>query len=222
MSSWVKHIFVSITVMTFCLPVLGQSNRQRAPLAGLGVREAAENVIEHLKLRSDSVIVDIGAGDGWWAAQMAAKLGPDGVVHAGEVDQRKVDEMKRKWADVAQIRPYLCPTDGTGLEADSCDVAFLSKTYHHLNKDSHVDYLKHLAEVIKPNGRLVIIEQHQALTRGRSGAHAWLPGLLGMQAEQAGWMFVTCEMLPKSDHYIAVFVRPEAFAEQLAGQRSSQ
>ncbi|MBE0534699.1 MAG: methyltransferase domain-containing protein [Phycisphaerae bacterium] len=220
MSTLSTRIFVSIAVLTFCLPALGQPSAEpRTSVAGYGLREAGETVIKRLGLRPDSVVVDIGAGDGWWASLMAAKMGPEGVIHAGEVDQKKVAALQKKWADVSQIKPYLCPLDGTGLGADSCDVAFLSKTYHHL--DRHVDYLKHLKDVVKPAGRLVVIERHTALSSRRGAEHAWLPGLLAMQAEEAGWMLLRCEMLPDSDHFIAVFVQPDAFAEKLAKQRQN-
>jgi ubiquinone/menaquinone biosynthesis C-methylase UbiE len=175
-------------------------------------------VVKRLGLRRNSVVVDIGAGDGWWASKMAEKLGPNGVIHAGEVDQEKVDVMKRKYSAVPQIKPYLCQTDGTGLDANSCDVAFISKTYHHFAKGTHVEYLKHLKSVIKPSGRVVIVERHADLATGRGREHAWQPGLLGQQAEQAGWMLFRCEMIPGSDHFMAAFVRPEVFAKRLSRQ----
>jgi len=210
-----------VAILFLCLPVVGRqeelrSGRGRDSRAGLGYREAADYVIKRLGLRRNSVVVDIGAGDGWWSSRIAEKLGPKGIIHAGEVDQKKVDAMKEKWNAVPQIKPYLCPTDGTGMEESSCDLAFISKTYHHFDKGTHVDYLRHLNKVIKPTGRVVIIERHPDLASGRGKEHAWLPGLLGHQAEQAGWMLLRCEMIPGSDHFMATFVKPEAFAEKLS------
>ncbi|MCD6394546.1 MAG: class I SAM-dependent methyltransferase [Planctomycetes bacterium] len=222
MSMRVRIGVVFAVLLGLCLPVVGQSaGRRESRIGGYGYRESADFVVKRLGLRRNSVVVDIGAGDGWWSSKMVAKLGPKGVIHAGEVDQKKVDAMKTKWADLKQIKPYLCPTDGTGLETDSCDLAFLSKTYHHLNKDGHVAYLKHLKEVVKPSGKLVIIERHQALASGRGAEHAWLPGLLGHQAEEAGWMMLRCELIPGSDHFMATFVQPEAFAKAFAKRREA-
>ncbi len=209
---------VFAVLLGLCLPAVGQRADWRGSRS---YREAADFVIKRLRLRRNSVVVDIGAGDGWWASKMTAGLGPKGAIHAGEVEQKKVDTMKTKWADIKQIKPYLCPTDGTGMEADSCDLAFLSKTYHHLNKDTHVAYLKHLKEVVKPSGKLVIIERHPVLGSGRSAEHGWLPGLLGQQAEDAGWMMLRCEMIPGSDHFMATFVQPEAFAKTFAKRREA-
>ncbi len=135
MSTRVRIGVMFAVLLGLCLPAVGQRADWRGSQS---YREAADFVVKRLRLRRNSVVVDIGAGDGWWASKMTARLGPKGVIHAGEVEQKKVDAMKTKWADLKQIKPYLCPTDSTGMEADSCDLAFLSKTYHHLNKDGHV------------------------------------------------------------------------------------
>lgn len=210
-----------VAILFLCLPAVGQQREQGGgrggnSVGGNGYREAADYVVKRLGLRRKSVVVDIGAGDGWWSSKIAEKLGPKGIIHAGEVDQKKVDTMKEKWEAVPQIKPYLCPTDGTGQEENSCDLVFISKTYHHFDKDTHVDYLRHLKKVIKLSGRVVIIERHADLASGRGKEHAWQPGLLGQQAEQAGWMLLRCELLPGSDHFMATFVKPEAFAEKLS------
>jgi 2-polyprenyl-3-methyl-5-hydroxy-6-metoxy-1,4-benzoquinol methylase len=210
-----------VAILFLCLPAVGQEKEQGGSrgggsIGGKGYREASDYVVKRLGLRRKSVVVDIGAGDGWWSSKIAEKLGRKGVIHAGEIDQKKVDTLKEKWEAVPQIRPYLCPTDGTGQEENSCDLVFISKTYHHFDKDTHVDYLRHLNKVIKPSGRLVIIERHADLASGRGKEHGWQPGMLGQQGEQAGWMLLRCELIPGSDHFMATFVKPEAFTEKLS------
>ncbi len=206
-------VSVVLVGVLLCGPV--GAGQGRASRDGAGYREGADFVVRNLGLRRNSVVVDIGAGDGWWSSKMAEKLGPKGVIHAAEVEQGKVDSMKSKWAAVPQINPYLCPTDGTGLQEDTCDLAFISKTYHHLGKDGRLEYLKHLANVIKPTGRLVIVEQHSALTRSTHSGH---PGEIAAQAEQAGWMTLKVVMIPNSDHFMAIFVQPDGFRQQIEKQ----
>lgn len=184
-------------------------------LAGSGrnqYRGKSEYVLKELDLKPGDVVADIGAGDGWWARQMAKFVGDEGIIHAGEVDQKKVDEMKKKCDDSPQVKPYLIPLDGTELPENSCDLAFLSKTYHHFNKDGHVDYLRHLHKVVKPTGRLCIIERHSGI-RGseRAREHGWSPGLLIQQAQQAGWIVVRCELIRGTYHFMAIFVQNELF-----------
>ncbi|MHC4440791.1 MAG: hypothetical protein ACYS3S_25865, partial [Planctomycetota bacterium] len=68
-------------------------------------RQKSDYVMKELDLKVGDVVVDIGAGDGFWARQMAKSVGDEGVIHASEVEQKKVDDMKEKLADVPQVKP---------------------------------------------------------------------------------------------------------------------
>jgi len=172
-------------------------------------REKSGYILQELDLKPGDVVVDIGAGDGWWARKMGDRVGSEGVIHAAEVDKQKVNRIKERAAGLPQIKPYLCPTDGTGLPENSCDLAFLSKTYHHLS--NHVDYLRHLRKVVKLTGRVCIIERYPKLADEGGREHAWCPGLLTQQATEAGWILVRCELITGTYHYIAIFVPKDLF-----------
>ena len=191
--------------------VTDEKQHVRTGGGGYPYREKSQYVLKELDLRPGDVVVDIGAGDGWWTEKMAEAVGDEGVIHAAEVAQDKVDKMKKKFADVAQVKPYLCPKDGTGLEENSCDLAFLSKTYHHLDKEGRVDYLRHLRSVVKPTGRVVVIEQYRELAQGRGKDHAVSPGVLTEQAEEAGWILLRSELITGTYHFIAIFAQKELF-----------
>jgi ubiquinone/menaquinone biosynthesis C-methylase UbiE len=181
-----------------------------AGTGGYPYRERSAYILKELDLQAGDVVVDIGAGDGWWAEKMAELVGAGGIVYASEVDQRKVDKMKEKFTGVPQIKPYLCETDSTGLPENSCDLAFLSKTYHHLNVGGHVDYLRHLRKVVKPVGRVCIIEKYQAIAARRKD-HAWSLSLLVQQAEEAGWIPVRYELMTGTYHYLVILVQKDLF-----------
>jgi ubiquinone/menaquinone biosynthesis C-methylase UbiE len=226
-----NHIFSLVLLILIIFPAVvyadsGQSTRIVDPnqhaYDGTGrypYRQKSDYVLKELDLKASDVVVDIGAGDGFWARQMAKSVGVEGIIHASEVEQEKVDDMKEKLADVPQIKPYLSPLDGTDLPENSCDLAFLSKTYHHFNEGGHVDYLRHLRKVVKPAGRLCVIEMNSALGSGRSKEHTWSPGLLIQQAEEAGWILVRCELMTGTYHFIAIFVQKELFPPQPSRRR---
>ncbi len=172
-------------------------------------RAMSDYVLRELDLKPGDVVADIGAGDGFWAELMAKFVGEQGIIHAAEVEKKKIDQMKKRFADVPQVRPYLCPTDGTGLDENSCELAFLSKTYHHL-PDDRVAYLRHLREVVRPTGRLCVIERYADIT-GQRGSHDMLLSQLIKQAEEAGWIAVRYELMTGTYHYIAIFVQRELF-----------
>jgi len=211
----------------------GQSTRITEPnqhaltgRSGNSYRNKSDYVLKELDLQSGDVVVDIGAGDGWWSERMAKCVGAEGVIHALEVEQKKVDQMKEKFADVPQVKPYLAPFDGTALPENSCDLAFLSKTYHHFSEGGHVDYLHHLQKVVKPTGRLCVIERHRMIPgSSRAREHGWEPGLLIRQAEEAGWICVRYELITGTYHFIAIFVQKDLFPAETeerepAGQRN--
>ncbi len=205
-----KKTMIVVFVLSQAIPALGCATGSRG---GFGSREAVDHVMQQLDIIPGSVIIDMGAGDGWWARHLAKHVGASGTVHAGEIVQKKVDAMAQKHRDVPQLKPYLCPLDGTGRPENSCDMVFLSKTYHHL--EGHGDYLRHVAKVTRPAGRLAVIERHPDLASGQGKEHAWMPGQLVRTAEEAGWMLLTYEMIPNSDHYLSIFVKPTHLIETL-------
>lgn len=176
-------------------------------------RAKSQYILAELDLRAGDVVVDIGAGDGWWSEQMAKFVGPTGVVHASEVDSRKVQQMKKRFADTPAVKPYLSPKDGTGLPDDSCDLAFLSQTFHHLDKPTRVEYLRGLRKVVKPTGRLCVIEKYSAIAT-RGAAHGTSLSQLVREAEDAGWIAVRYELMTGTYHYLSIFVQKDLFAPE--------
>ena len=185
-----------------------QVRKNHSPPKGFKTRK--DFILSTLELRAGDVVMDIGAGDGMWSEAMARFVGSTGAVHAGEVDQKKVDVMKKKFANLPQLHPYLCPTDGTGLPPASCDLAFISEVYHHFDKGTQVAYLKGLRSVLKPNGRLVIIERYTETGIG-NGEHGTPLSRLIREAEQSGWVPLRTMMIPDTYHYLAIFAPQDLF-----------
>lgn len=190
--------------------ITNPSQHQRSGQKSYPYRAKSDYILSELDLKEGDVILDIGAGDGWWAEKFAPSVGAAGTVHAGEVAVKKVDGMKKKFARTPQVKPYLMPKDGTGLAEDSCDVVFFSQSYHHLNKDGHVGYLKHLHSVVKPTGRVVIIEKYTETGLG-AGTHGTRLSRLVRQAEEAEWVPVRLELMTGTYHYIAILVQQGLF-----------
>ena len=173
-------------------------------------REKASFILREMDLRVSDVVVDIGAGDGWWSSRIAPLVGERGTVYAAEIEAELVEEMKEKYSDVGQLRPYQCGTDSTGLEENTCDVAFFSQVFHHLEEDGKEAYLRHLHDVVKPTGRLVIIERYVEVVTKEEG-HGTRLGELIEAAEASGWVLVRYELMPGTYHYLTVFAQTERF-----------
>lgn len=180
-------------------------------------RQHRRYIIAELDLKLGDTVVDIGAGNGWWAQRMARPVGPEGVVHAGEITDEKVAKMQQRFTKMPQVKPYRCPLDGPGLPENSCDLAFLAQTYHHLPKD-RVEYLRRLKSVIKPAGRLCIIERYLEIGP-RKTTHGTLPSDLLGTAQKAGWVLARFELLPKTDYYLTIFLQKDLFKSKRSSRR---
>lgn len=175
-----------------------------------GYRPKSDFIFKEMDLRPGDVVVDIGAGDGWWVERMAKLVGGKGIVYAAEVNKKQVEDMKKKFAPLPQIKPYLCKTDSTELPERSCDLAFFSQSYHHLELNGHVDYLRRLRKILKPTGRLYIIEKYPDIAT-KNRAHGTPLSRLAKEAEEAGWIPVRYELISGTYHYLAVFVQRDLF-----------
>ena len=170
-------------------------------LSASGLRAHSGTVLEGLELRTGHVVVDVGAGRGWWAARMSNAVGADGIIHAAEVTPGLVDQMKETFAENPEVRPYLCPHDSTGLPANECDLAFLCLVYHHMNQG--VDYLCHLHLVVKPAGRMAIVDRFpHTCSHGHDRGVA--PARLLKDAQAAGWITLWFRRLTTTC-YMAMF-----------------
>ena len=123
--------------------------------------------------------------------------------------------MKNRFASLPQVKPYLCKKDSTELPEDSCDLVFLSQTYHHLDMgvkdgDGRVEYLRRLRKVVKPCGRICVIEAYPTIANS-SGTHAMPLSRLMQEAEESGWVLVRCELITGTYRYLAIFVQKDLF-----------
>ncbi len=183
-------------------------------------RENADDILHEMDLRRGDVAVDIGAGDGWWSALIAERVGKTGAVYAVEIKEELVKQMKIDHAALPQLKPRLSGTDGTGLEENSCDLAFISQVYHHLDSDGQVDYLRHLHDVVRPTGRLMVIERYINIVTKKDG-HGTRFGQLINQAEEAGWVLLRYELMPGTYHYRSIFAQTELFPTEPSRRRSA-
>jgi ubiquinone/menaquinone biosynthesis C-methylase UbiE len=111
-----------------------------------------------MEWKPETVVADIGAGDGRYAFAAAQLVSGSGKIFATELDQEKLaslrsDMAKRHLANVIIVESKEADTN---LPAECCDAIFLRRVYHHLTKPSEFDAA--LVRSLKPGGKLAIIE----------------------------------------------------------------
>jgi len=135
-------------------------------LAGAGLlRRANADASDEIKRlaalrywKPETIVADIGAGDGSYAFVAAQLVSGSGKVFATEIDQEKLaslrsDVAKRHLANVIIVESKEADTN---LPAECCDAIFLRRVYHHLTKPS--EFNAALVRSLKSGGKLAIID----------------------------------------------------------------
>ena len=132
--------------------------------AGHDTRELFDNarVAEALALNPGERVLDIGCGRGGWALLMARRVGANGAVYA--FDRRLENVAATRNRAQAQGIGNLHVWRGNAalalpLPDQAIDYCLLCMVLHHLvERDQHIDALAQIHRVLKPGGRLAVVE----------------------------------------------------------------
>lgn len=117
-----------------------------------------DEVIKAMELRPGQVVVDIGAGHGYFTRRFALAVAPTGRAIGLEVEERLVRDLKAdaKKLGLENYEARLVPFDDPQLAPASADVIFLCDTYHHI--DGRAAYFARVRDALREGGRLVVID----------------------------------------------------------------
>lgn len=129
-----------------------------------------EKVIEALNLTPGMLVIDIGAGSGYFTRRLAESVGDKGQVIAIDVEQKMLNYNKgelEKLGLANRVRFILAEKEGPTFSGNNADIVFLCDVYHHL--EDQIDYLANTKPALKPNGRVVIIDYYADARSGTLG-----------------------------------------------------
>jgi len=122
----------------------------------------ARKVFAELDLQPDSVLLDVACGIGNYAIAAADFLGEAGSIHAFDLWEEGVATLRARALELGLTRLYAGVADVSvhlPLDDASVDVALLATVLHDLAVEGKArGALCEVARVLKPGGRLVIIE----------------------------------------------------------------
>src|SRR4029078_3407483 len=147
-------------------------------------------VLSKLALPDDAMVGDLGCGPGIFSMAFA-KACPNGVVYASDVEPAQLDVVSKKIHDtkVHNVVPVFASLDAPHFPPGQLDVVFIADTYHHL--DDRVKYMRQLAKVLKPGGRLVVLDYKPGpLKIGPPPEHKLPAGVVDKELLDAGWKLV--------------------------------
>jgi predicted methyltransferase len=140
-------------------PAKDQNNAAAtSPHRGRDNWQKPEEVIKTMRLQPGQVIVDIGAGNGYFTRRFAAAVGPAGKAIGIDIDSSAVRSMTAdaKRLGLTNYEARLVPADDPMLAAASADVIFLCDAYHEIN--DRVAYFTRVKAALRAGGRLVIVD----------------------------------------------------------------
>jgi len=117
-----------------------------------------DEVVRALGLRDHQVVVDLGAGTGYFTRRLAEAVAPSGRAIALEIEASLVRSLvadAKRW-DLINYEARLVPPDDPMLRPASVDVIFVCDTYHHIN--DRIAYFRNARQSLRPEGRLVIVD----------------------------------------------------------------
>jgi predicted methyltransferase len=166
-----------------------------------------EALVAALELRPGMHVADLGAGTGYFVRRLAQAVGPTGAVYAVEVEPKLVAHLRERAEreGTTNVVPVLTSKDRARLPAGGVDVLLLVDTYHHL--DGRVDYMRRAAEVLRPGGRVVVVDWHKRpLPEGPDMDHKLAREQVVAEMERAGYRLeAEPDVLPYQ--YVLVFGR---------------
>jgi ubiquinone/menaquinone biosynthesis C-methylase UbiE len=115
-------------------------------------------VVEALLLRPGMCVADLGAGTGYFSGYLAAAVGEAGTVFAVDTEPGLVAHLRERaeHEHTPRVVPILASADNPRLPVGAVDVVLIVDTVHHI--DDRINYLQRLRLVLKPGGRIVVID----------------------------------------------------------------
>lgn len=185
---------------------IGDPQRADANSERDGARKP-DQVLPFIGLSEGDVVLDWGAGGGYWAELFSGVVGDSGTVYAHQNAGERFESQKAALSE--QFAPFgnieLLPLErGAAIPLDdgSVDTIMISYLFHHMHyvdgsgesfPDSSAALFAEFARVLKPGGTVIIIEHAAADGAGRAQSGGWHrtpPQMAKSDLQAVGYEFV--------------------------------
>jgi ubiquinone/menaquinone biosynthesis C-methylase UbiE len=119
-----------------------------------------ELVMDALRIAENSTVADVGAGSGFFTVRLARRVGPNGVVYAEDIQPEMIESIKRRVSreGLNNVATRLGTATDTNLPKGALDAVLVVDVYQEVqNEASRIRLLRHLADTLKPQGRIGIV-----------------------------------------------------------------
>lgn len=142
-------------------------------------------VIRALALGPDARVADLGAGTGYFAARLANML-PQGRVYAVDIEPDMVRylEARAQREGLRNVVALKGEPDDPRLP-EKVDLILVVDVYHHI--EARADYFRRLRAMLRPGGRVAIIDFKPDAPQGPPRAARIAPQALKAEMKAAGY-----------------------------------
>jgi tRNA A58 N-methylase Trm61 len=165
-------------------------------------RQPVQKVIETIGVKPGVVIGEVGAGTGRVTVWLAVAVGPAGKIFANDIDARALEHLQKRCQKegLTNVTTVLGAVEDPRLPRGALDIAFMTNTYHHLEKP--VELVRNLLPALKEDGILAIVERDKDRSVHKSEATSQKDFVA--QMDQAGFEVIKVDTSMQEDNiYIA-------------------
>jgi predicted methyltransferase len=140
-------------------PDLNVSNWvERFEKEGREIYDHRQQIVAAAKVRTGSVVADIGSGTGLFTPMLSGATGPKGKVYAVDIVPNflKLIEERSTQAGLGNVQTVLCTERSVELPPNSIDLAFICDVYHHFEYPQQS--LASLHQALRRNGEVFLID----------------------------------------------------------------
>ena len=168
-----------------------------------------KSATSHFHLREGDVVVDIGAGSGYFTPYLSAVVGDSGKVYACEIQKSLVDTLNDLVvsANLSNVVPLWTDVEEMGniqVKNDEADVIIMINTLFQL--EHKVQAIQELSRVLHVGGKVCVIDWTESFS-GLGPTEEMVYDQKSAEALFESNGFVTENTFPAGDHHYGVTFR---------------
>ncbi len=154
-----KRLRMSVTAL-LCAGLLltGHAGAQSSEAEARQDAADVARLTELLRIRSGSVVADVGTAGGALSLLFSPVVGPAGRVFATDINKDRIRDINANVANagITNVTVILGDANRTNLPDGCCDAIFMRHVYHHFGDPLRMN--QSLLQGLKPGGRLAIAD----------------------------------------------------------------